>query len=161
MRPALAYDWALKPGYVAQEPLTVVTNAFLHDPDSFAHIGTNLVSLWIFGRMLEPLIGAGRMAGLLTVSILSASTSVLLLEAPGTYTIGFSGAIFGLIGAVLAVQRSLRMPVGGTLVLLGVNALMPLLVSNISWQGHLGGFIGGLLWGLLVLGPRLKRERIA
>ncbi len=155
----LVFEFGLKPFLVADEPWTVVTNAFFHDPTSSAHIGTNMLSLWIFGRMLEPMIGSGRFAGLLAASILAGSAGVLLLEDPYSYTVGMSGGIFGLIAGVLVVQLALRQNIAGTLILLGVNALMPLIVGNISWQGHLGGFLGGLLYAAVVIGPWIRRRR--
>ena len=157
--PGLDYRYGLKPYLVGAEPWTVVTSAFFHDPTSTAHIGANMLSLWIFGRMLEPIIGSRHCASLLLAGILTASLAVLLLEDGYTYTVGLSGGIFGLIGAVLVLQIARGQNVLGTIILLGLNALMPLVTPNISWQGHLGGFLGGLLYALLFLAPGERRRR--
>jgi membrane associated rhomboid family serine protease len=157
--PDLAFEFGLKPFLASREPWTLVTNAFFHDPTSTAHIGTNMLSLWIFGRMLETTIGSARFAGLLGTSILTGSIGVLLLENPYSYTVGISGGIFGLIAGVLVVQLTLKQNIAGTLVLLAVNALMPLMVANISWQGHLGGFLGGLIYSAAVILPWLRGRR--
>lgn len=156
--PGLDYEYGLKARYAAEEPWTLLTSAFLHDPSSLAHIGTNMLSLWIFGRMIEPIVGSLRFAGLLIASILAGSAGVLLWESQGTYTVGMSGGIFGLIGGVLVLQVLLRQNIAGTLALLGLNALMPLMVPNISWQGHVGGLIGGLLYSAAVIAPWARRR---
>lgn len=157
--PGLDYRFGLKPLIVGAEPWTIITSAFFHDPSSTAHIGTNMLSLWIFGRMLEPILGSARFAALLLASIFTGSLAVILLEEGFTYTVGLSGGIFGLIGAVLVLQITRGQNVMGTVILLGLNALMPLLTPNISWEGHLGGFLGGILYAFLFIAPEERRRR--
>lgn len=60
-------------------------------------------------------------------------------------TIGASGAIYGLFGAVFIAHRRSGMSTSGILVLLGINLAYALIVPGISWQAHIGGFLGGLL----------------
>ena len=74
-----------------------------------------------------------------------------------TVTVGASGAIFGLFGAVFVLQRAAGIDARAIAGLLAVNLLYGFIVSGISWQAHIGGLIAGMLcaWALLLLGrPR-------
>jgi membrane associated rhomboid family serine protease len=87
------------------------------------------------------------------------SAVVYWLSPPHQQTLGASGAIFGLMGALLVVALKVRGDVRGLLGLIAVNAVITTLgASFISWQGHLGGFVGGLVLGaVLVYAPRERR----
>ena len=71
-------------------------------------------------------------------------------------THGASGAIFGLMGALLVLAYKVGGDVRGILTWIGINFFITfVLISNISWQGHLGGFVGGLACaGVLLYAPR-------
>ncbi len=84
----------------------------------------------------------------------------MVMWAAGEYqaTLGASGAIFGLMGALLV----LAVKVGGNVQLIGtwlvLNVVITFTFPNISWQGHLGGFVGGaLVAATLVYAPRARR----
>jgi membrane associated rhomboid family serine protease len=82
------------------------------------------------------------------------------LTAQNVYTLGASGAIFGLLGALLVVVVKSRGNPNQLLFWIGVNFLITAVGSRyISWQGHLGGFLGGLvLTAIVVFAPRARRE---
>ena len=62
------------------------------------------------------------------------------------------------MGALLIVSLKVRVNVQGILVLIAVNFLMTATISGISWQGHVGGFVGGILVAaILVYAPRRHR----
>jgi membrane associated rhomboid family serine protease len=69
----------------------------------------------------------------------------VLLAAPYTPTLGASGAIFGLLGALLVIQRKRGYALGPVLAIVVVNLVATFAIPNISWQGHIGGLVAGVL----------------
>jgi len=76
-------------------------------------------------------------------------------------SVGGSGAMFGLLAALLIILRRLHQDVRQILLWLGLNVLITIsFIRSISWQAHLGGFIGGaIVTAALVLMPRAYRSR--
>jgi membrane associated rhomboid family serine protease len=109
----------------------------------------NMLALWWFGAPLEEAIGRGRYLLLYLVSGLAGSAGALLLD-PNAATVGASGAIFGILGAALVLERQGTPIFGGALVLIVINLAFTFSVGNISVGGHLGGLAGGIL-GTLAL----------
>lgn len=115
------------------------------------HIGFNMLALWFLGPQLEQMLGRGRFVVIYLISGLTGSSLVYWLSSPGSITLGASGAIFGLMGTILVVALKLRGDVNQILIWLGINAAITFLGgSYISWQGHLGGFIGGVAVAALI-----------
>jgi membrane associated rhomboid family serine protease len=135
----------------------VLTSMFTHV--ELWHIGFNMLALWVLGPQLELAIGRARFLALYLLSGLAGSATVLWLSAPVALTLGASGAIFGLMGGLLVVAIKVRGDVRTLLTWIGINFVITVLfVGNISWQGHLGGFVGGLLIGTaIVYAPREHR----
>ncbi len=127
----------------------------------FWHIGFNMLALWVLGPQLELAIGRVRFIALYLVSALAGSALVLWAAPTDTSTLGASGAVFGLMGALLVLAYKVRGNVQQILMWIGINAVLTLTISGISWQGHLGGFLGGLATGaVLVYAPRKNRTRL-
>jgi membrane associated rhomboid family serine protease len=121
----------------------LITAAFLHG--GFIHILFNMFMLWWFGRRLEYLLGPGRYIGIYVVSALAGSAGSLLL-APDRVTVGASGAVFGILGAGLVLERSQVFVFGGqALFVIAINLVLSFTLSGISVGGHVGGLIGGAL----------------
>jgi membrane associated rhomboid family serine protease len=135
----------------------LITNIFTH-VDAL-HIAFNMLALWFLGPQLELAIGRAGVLVLFVLSGLSGSACVMWLSNEHTLTLGASGAIFGLMGALLVVAYKVGGDVQNILVWIGINAAITVVGSSfISWQGHLGGFLGGLaLMGLIVYAPRGRR----
>jgi membrane associated rhomboid family serine protease len=135
----------------------LVTSYFTHL--QFWHIGFNMLALYVLGPQLEGLLGRARFLALFLLSGLFGSLAVYWLSPVDQPTIGASGAIFGLMGALLVVAVKVRANVQALLGLLAVNALITVIGAGyISWQGHLGGFVGGVLIALvLVYAPSRHR----
>jgi membrane associated rhomboid family serine protease len=133
------------------------TSAFTHI--EIWHIGFNMLALWFLGPQLEQAIGRGRFVALYLISALAGSTMVYWLAAPGGSTIGASGAIFGLMGALLVLAFKVGGNTQPVLAWIGINFLITVVGRGfISWQGHLGGFLGGMLIAaILVYAPRQNR----
>ncbi len=134
--------------YGVFEPWRMLTSAFLHG--GLWHLAMNLVSLWLFGRVLEPMFGRLRYTMLLLVSALGGSFAVSLL-APTTAVIGASGMVFGLIGAWFVVMRRLQQDITPMIVLIALNVVVSLMNPGISWEAHLGGALTGVIAASVLL----------
>lgn len=136
----------------------LLTSGFAHV--SIMHIGFNMLALWIIGPQLELVLGRVRFLALYFLSLFAASAVVLWAAPEFQSTLGASGAIYGLFAALIVVVRKVGGDLRSLLVLMGVNVFLTFAVPNISWQGHLGGFIGGLaITAVLVYAPRKNRAR--
>ena len=138
----------------------LVTARLMHA--SADHLFGNLLSLLVIGSLLERLIGIRRF---LLVALLSAirseATSAELGPCLGgyLYSVGISGMVFGLIGALAAITwwLSPRLPAGFRLPprvwvsLLGLNLLITLVVPQVDKGAHLGGLLVGTLLGWLMI----------
>jgi membrane associated rhomboid family serine protease len=135
----------------------LLTSMFTHI--EVTHIGFNMVALYVLGPGLEAAVGRTRFLALYLVSGLAGSASVMWFSQPYGLTLGASGAIFGLMGALLVVAVKARGDVRGILTWIAINFVITFVFSSaISWQGHLGGFVSGvLLGGVLVYAPRPHR----
>ena len=129
------------------QPWRLFTSALLHS--SLWHIGLNMLSLWMIGRILEPLLGRWRFLALYLLGALGGSVGVALLDLGG-WVVGASGAIFGLFGALVIIARHLGANLAGILVVLGINLAIGFIPGmGISWQAHVGGLVAGALAGLI------------
>ncbi len=135
----------------------LITAAFLHEQT--LHITFNMIVLALFGRPLEAQLGRARFAATYLVSGLGGSAASYLFMGPGDGSLGASGAVFGLIGALLIVERRLGQNPSGVIIYLGIMLLPGFLVANIDWRGHLGGLVtGAALGALFVYAPAASRR---
>jgi len=161
-RPEVRLDGGLfGPSVANGEWYRLVTSGFLHF--NLIHIGLNMFVLYQLGRMIEPVLGRLRFGLVYAVALLSGSLGVMIVS-PDSLTVGASGAVFGLMGAAVAVMRSRGIDpfstgLGGTILL---NLVITFTLSRyISVGGHVGGLIGGFLagWILTDLGPRYLKDK--
>jgi membrane associated rhomboid family serine protease len=127
----------------------LLTAAFLHYGPF--HLGINMYSLFFAGTLLEQVIGRWRFALLYFGSGIAGSAGALALS-PGSVTVGASGAIFGILGALFVLERRGNIATGGQIAgLIVLNLIFTFAISNISVGGHIGGLIAGviLMWLLL------------
>ncbi len=142
----------------AFEPWRTVTSIFAHG--SIIHIALNMYTLWIFGMLLEPLLGRARFAALFLISGFAGSVGVLLIANPLQPVIGASGAIFGMFGAFFVIQRRLGGDAMQILVLVAINLAIGFIPGfNIAWQAHVGGLVAGALVGLIYVETRTPSRR--
>ncbi len=139
----------------------LITAGFLHA--GFFHLLFNMITLYILGTLLEPVLGHVRFGLIYFVSLLAGSFGALLLQ-PTAPTVGASGAIFGLMGAAVIVMRHRGMPLmeSGLGLWIGLNLLITFTIPGISIGGHIGGLIGGGLAALLMhdLADRVRVPQI-
>ena len=142
-------DHSLSPiGVDYGEWYRVFTGAFIHAGP--IHLGFNMLLLWQTGSLLEPSLGRARFAMLFLVSLLGGSFGALL-AAPNTITVGASGAVFGLMGALFVAERAGRFPGRRSAVgfLIVINLALSLAIPGISIGGHIGGLLAGSATGWL------------
>ena len=122
----------------------LITAAFLHG--GLLHLAFNMLFLWWFGRNLEAFVGPGRYLGIYIVSALAGSAGALLI-APDAPAVGASGAVFGILGAGLVLERGKGIAIfgGQALFVIVINLGLGFVLSNVSIGGHIGGLIGGAL----------------
>lgn len=141
---------ALVPAYVVvrHEYWRLAASMFLHL--GFIHILFNMWALYVVGSYVEAILGRAKYLVLYLLSGLAGSVLVLLAAPLFTPTVGASGAIFGLFGA-LAVHAFLnrgrdlqsRALLGNIVFLLVINLVFSFTASFVSWQAHVGGLVGG------------------
>jgi membrane associated rhomboid family serine protease len=129
----------------------LISAAFIHF--GALHIAFNMYALYLLGGALERYAGTLRFGIIYGISALTGSLGALILT-PNGLTAGASGAIFGLMGAMLVLERQrgvalLGGSIGGLLV---INLLITFGVPNISIGGHIGGLAGGILSGVVLSG---------
>jgi membrane associated rhomboid family serine protease len=134
----------------------LVTSGFLHI--GLLHLLFNMIALWFIGRDVELVLGRLRFSVLYGVSLLGGSTAVMLFGNPVGEVAGASGAIFGLMGALLVLLRRMQLPMTSALVIVGLNVVLSLTVPGISLLGHLGGLVVGVVVAAgMVHGPARSR----
>ena len=146
------------PAVESGEWYRIVTGGFLHA--GLLHLGFNMFALYFLGTLLEPAIGPWRFAGIYIVSLLGGSFGALLLD-PTDFTVGASGAVFGLMAAAFLVARNrglndVASQIGFFVV---INLVFTFSIPNISVGGHLGGLVaGGLATLAIAAGERRGRD---
>lgn len=120
----------------------LISSMFVHY--GIEHIGLNMLSLLIIGRLVEPVMGMWRYLALYLVSGFGGAVAAYLFTNPVIPSGGASGAIFGLFGAYFVLARRASADTSGILVLIGVNLAFSFAVPNISWQAHIGGLVTGM-----------------
>lgn len=121
----------------------LITSAFLHA--SILHIAFNMLALWWFGAPVENYLGRLRFVLVYLVSGLAGSAGALLAS-PDTPVLGASGAIFGILGAMMIIEYQATGSLGGNaMTLIVLNLGLSFVISNVSWGGHIGGLVGGVL----------------
>ena len=149
---------ALAAPFVADgEVWRIVTAGFLHA--TILHIAFNMYFLYFLGTLLEPAIGKLRFGLIYFVSLIGGSFGALLLD-PNKYTVGASGAVFGLMGAAILAMRArgidpMQSGLGITLLL---NLAITFLLPGISVGGHLGGLAAGFVVGYLMFEVAERRR---
>jgi membrane associated rhomboid family serine protease len=170
--PQVTNDLMFSPVLGATQPWRFLTVAFVHSPNQVLHILLNMYALWVFGQYLEPMLGRVRFTVLYLISAFGGSVGYLMLAAPPVTvaglttsawvipTVGASGAIFGLFGALFVVNRHLGRSSRSMFVLLVINAVLGFVVPGIAWQAHLGGLLTGVALGAVITttAPQVRRR---
>ena len=151
-----AIDGQWIPGVADGAYWQLITSAFAHV--GVLHIAGNMLLLFLIGPQIEAALGRSRFLALYLISALTASAAVYWLDSPDGSTLGASGAVSGLIAALLVMAIKVGGDVRGIMIYVVILAVYSVVLPNISWQGHLGGFVGGFVAAaILVYSPRQHR----
>jgi membrane associated rhomboid family serine protease len=152
-------DWALQGNAVSNgDWWRLVTAMFLHG--SILHIGFNMLALYWLGTIIEQALGTPRFLLVYFVSGLAGSAGALWFSSQFAVTVGASGAIFGLIGALLILEYlATGSLMGQAMVLILVNMAMTFAVPGISIGGHVGGLAGGIVATYGLMRYRMPSQR--
>lgn len=147
---AFGGEWL--PGVADGAVWQLLTSAFMHL--DITHIAFNMFALWVLGPQLETFLGRARYLGLYFVSAFAGAAFVMWFSSPAGTTVGASGALFGLMGALLVFAWRKGLDVRTILFWLGANLVFTFMIPGISWQGHLGGLVGGLASAAVLMLPK-------
>jgi rhomboid protease GluP len=129
----------------------LLTCAFLHS--GLIHIACNMYSLYIIGPQIEQIYGTLKYLVIYIVSSITASALSYFMS-PDSISVGASGAIFGLMGALLAfafIERNKiqKKYMSSLMQVIIINLFIGLSISNIDNFAHIGGLVGGVLTGYI------------
>ena len=136
----------------------MLTAGFVHSPDSPWHILINIYSIYIFGRVIEPMLGPARFLALYLISIIGGSAMVLWLGSPVTPVVGASGAFFGLMGAYLVFLIVMKLNAGQMYIIIALNLVLGFL-PGIAWESHVGGLVVGAAVGYVLVATRNRAKQ--
>lgn len=121
----------------------LVTSMFMHL--GLLHIGLNMLVLFLVGPALERVLGAGRFIVLYFLSGLGGEVATYMFSSPTTFSVGASGAIYGLIGAAIVGGKKLNINIAELVFLLGINLVFSFMPGwGIDWRAHIGGLVVGM-----------------
>ncbi len=170
---SVTQNFAFAPFLGWTEPWRFVTAAFLHSPQTVFHILLNMFALWSLGQYLEPMLGRARFAALYLISGIGGQVAVTLMAGSPTIAglraglddawltpvVGASGAIFGLFGALLVLNRHLGRSSAAMYATIAINAAFGFFYPGISWQAHLGGLVTGVICAGVIVAFRRQGVR--
>jgi membrane associated rhomboid family serine protease len=135
----------------------LISAGFLHG--SIIHLLFNVYILWVIGSQLESIVGNIKFIIIYFVSLLGGSVASYLFSPFGSYSIGASGAIFGLMGAMLVVGRKRNLDISQITTLVAINVVIGFVLSGIDWRAHLGGLAtGAVITWVLINATSLKEK---
>ena len=125
----------------------LITCMFLHG--GIIHLGLNMYSLFVIGPRVEDFFGKWKFLLIYFISGISASLLSIGLNV-NVISVGASGAIFGLFGALLYFGYSYRGYIGALVrsqivPIVLYNLIMGFFIPGIDMWGHVGGLIGGII----------------
>lgn len=117
----------------------------------FLHLGFNMYSLMVLGNPLEAAYGKQKFLIVFFFSLLTGSLTSAYFASIYSASVGASGAIFGLFGALAIVGKRIGADIRSIVVIIGINFAFGFALGGVDWRAHLGGLIGGLVAAQLVM----------
>ena len=132
----------------------LLTSVFLHW--TILHIGFNMLVLFMLGPTLETVFGHVRFVILFVLAGLGGAVASYCFSSLGTTSVGASGAIFGLMGALIVAFKKLNADITQIVILLGINLVIGFIPGgSIDWRAHIGGLVvGGAVAAVFAYSPK-------
>jgi membrane associated rhomboid family serine protease len=123
----------------------LVTVALVHDNTNVIpiHLAFNMLALHSLGTPIETFLGRSKFLIIFFVSLIGGSIASAMFLGYNGYSIGASGAVFGLFGAWAVISKRIGAEVKSTLVIIGLNFVLGFTIGGVDWRAHLGGLIAG------------------
>ena len=121
----------------------LITVALTHG--GLLHLGFNMYALMVLGNPLEAAFGKRKFFIVFFVSLLFGSLTSAYFALTPSASVGASGAIFGLFGAMVIVGKRIGADVRSIYIIIGINFVIGFVLGGIDWKAHLGGLVGGLI----------------
>ena len=118
------------------------------------HLGFNMYALMVLGNPIESAFGKERLLIIFFISLISGSLLSNYLAAANQPSVGASGAIFGLFGAMAIAGRKIGADIRSIAVIVGINFALGFALGGVDWHAHLGGLIGGSIAAAALLPKR-------
>jgi membrane associated rhomboid family serine protease len=118
------------------------------------HLGFNMYSLMVLGNPLEEAFGPRKLLIVFFVSLLTGSLASSYFASIYGASVGASGAVFGLFGALAIVGQRIGADIRSIVVIIGINFFIGFAMGGVDWRAHLGGLIGGVVAAQLVMAKR-------
>jgi rhomboid protease GluP len=134
---------------VTNEWYRLFTVALTHG--GFLHLGFNMYSLMVLGNPLEAAYGKQKFLIVFFFSLLAGSLTSAYFASLYSASVGASGAIFGLFGALAIVGKKIGADIRSIVVIIGINFAFGFALGGVDWRAHLGGLIGGVVAAQLVM----------
>jgi len=141
---------------LGDQPWRLVTALFLHG--GFWHIAFNMWCLWDLGSICESLYGHVTFAAVYLISGIGSSLASVWWH-PAIPSVGASGAVFGIVGALIASyylgeftmpRFALRGQLRSLLVFVAYNVVIGQVIGHVDNAAHIGGLLTGLVFGGLI-----------
>jgi len=115
------------------------------------HLGFNMYALMVLGNPLEAAFGKNKILIIFFISLLTGSLTSAFLAPINGQSVGASGAVFGLFGALAIVGKRIGTDTRSIYVIIGVNFALGFVLGGVDWHAHLGGLVGGLVTAHVIL----------
>jgi uncharacterized protein len=154
--PDIEFKMGLQPYSFGERPWTLLTSMFLHI--EIFHIFSNMLVLYLFGRIVNKLIGGWRFLVIYFIGGLVGNLLFLWIGPQNSIAFGASGAVYAIAGTLVVLMPTMRVALWGiipmplwifAIVFLGLLSIPPFAGPNIAWQAHMGGLAVGLIAGLI------------
>ena len=130
----------------------LITVALTHG--GLLHLGFNMYALLVLGNPIEEAFGKNKFLIIFFVSLLAGSITSSYFASIYSASVGASGAVFGLFGAMIVVGKRIGADIRSTVVIIALNFIFGFALGGVDWRAHLGGLIGGYIAAQIVLKKR-------